>query len=329
MRENSIFPKQHLRKSASKTILSLTLLSLISIMAASGVGMVAAQTNWISVNSIYDLTDNIAVSLDQPLVSGHSYNLTMSVNVPFTQAQSEFQLTLSDKMSQKATQFWYLDSTYAGYDAQKFNGGLRTITFNQVQGTAILTVVFMVPQGFTLTSAGSLSLHAIKSNTNIVSIQVTGGANVGSFSSNISDESIQQYLAAYSTKSTYISQGKIDSSYTNLVDGILQQAQSIYQIGLPDNAKSILNNIDTAYFPAPPNNSMSMILIVAVVAIAIIAGIAAVLFLRTRTRLQYVMNGVNDVQKELASLEVSAAQSDARLAERITNIKKRLGEIFE
>jgi hypothetical protein len=313
---------------ASLVLVTLLTLSLC-FFATAGYKASAADTNWVTLNSIQDLTDHVTLQSGQALISNHAYNVTFAVDVPFTQTQSTFVVSLQSQMIQSGTQFWYRLSDYNGYDPNGFTAGLKSISFNQVQGHLVLSVLFLVPADYTVTQAGSLSLHAIKNNVNVVTVQVTGGATVGTFSNNFSDEMIQRYLTTYSQKSTYLSQGKIDSAYSNVVNGILSEAQAIYTIGLPDSALAVLNNVDPGNFPAAPSNTMTLLLVVVVVVIAIIAALFAVMFLRAKSRVSSSNDVVNEVQKELAALEVSAVQFDKKLADKISELKNRLGEVFE
>ncbi len=283
------------------------------------------EANWVVLSSIRDLTDNVNLQDGQALIAGHSYNVTFTVNVPYTQTQSEFQVSLYPEMGQHSTQFWFLLSSYGGYDPNKFTAGLQNISFNQVEGELALSVLFSIPQDFTITS-GNLNQHFIKSNISIVTAKVTGGATVGTLQGQVSDQAIQAYLVAYSQKSTYISQGKIDSTYTTVVNGILTQAQTIYSMGLPENALAVLDVIEPSNFPAPPNNTLNTLLIIAVAAILAIAVLTAIAHLRTRSKLFEMNYMVSEVQKELAALEVSVAQFDRKLGDQVKALKDRMGE---
>ena len=319
------------RKISLKSKAFLTTFIFMFILSAVSFRSCSAETNWVGSSTIRDLTDSVTLQSGQPLIAGHSYNITTTINVPYTQTQSDFQVALYALMGQQGTQYWYLLSSYAGYDATKFTAGLQTISFNQVEGPLSLSVLFSVPQSFTVTT-GNLNQHFIKSNVNFVTVRVvdrssgTVGATVGTLQGQVSDQAIQEYLASYSQKSTYISQGKIDSAYSNLVKGILDQAQAIYAIGLPENALAVLNNINTSNFPPPPNNILNIVLIVGVIAFAAIAALTAVMYLRAKSKLGDLNGMVSEVQKDLAALEVSAAQFDRKLADRGRSLKERLGE---
>ncbi|MEM2129693.1 MAG: hypothetical protein QXZ70_03740 [Candidatus Bathyarchaeia archaeon] len=289
----------------------------------------AADTNWITVNSVKDLTDNVIVQGNQPLLCGHSYNVTLTVNVPFTHTTSAFEVSLYSQFNQHGSQFWYILSGYGGYDPYTFTAGLRTISFKQVEGNLVLSVSFSVPQDLTKTTEGGLTLRKIINNIDVVSVKIKDGTQVGSYKQNVSDPAIQRYLETYSLKSTYISQGKIDPVYSNLINGILEKSQKIYLMGLPDDALSILNNIDPSNFPAPPNNSLNLILIILVVILGVVTLLVALKLLRSRACLSDASNTASALQKELAALEISAMQYDKILAEKISSIKSRIGELFE
>jgi len=312
--------------SSSKSRLSVILSVIVFLLVAANFRVYAVYSNWVVLNSIQDLTDNVTLQANQPLTAGHGYNVTVTVDVPFTQTQSEFQVALNPSMSQQSTQYWYLLSNYAGYNGSKFTAGLPSISFDQVQGQVMLSVLFSVPQGFTTTQAGNLNLHFLKDNVNVVTIAVTGGAMVGNLQRQFSDEAIQRYLTAYSQKSTLIPQLKIDSTYTGLVNGILDQARAVYQLGLPDNALTILDIINPTSFPPPPDNMLNMVLIVLVVAMVVGATLVAVMYMRANSKLGVMSNTVADVQRDLAALEVSAGQFDRKLADKVKALKERLGE---
>lgn len=175
----------------------------------------AQQTNWAAVSSMTDTTGNVAVTNGSPLIAGHTYNLSLTVNVPFTQNSSTFTVSVSDNRLQIAgPQFWYVDTpNYPGYSPGNFSGS-RSISFTQIQGTVSLNAVFTVPLSFTETTVGTLTLRFIQPNVDIVSITVTGGSTVGTVTYNVSDEAIQTYLTTYDQKSVLISSGKVDSSYS-------------------------------------------------------------------------------------------------------------------
>lgn len=304
-------------------VAAITLLSL----SLAPVAFSQSQTNWVSVVSVFDITGNASLQTSQPLLAGHAYNVTMQIAVPFTQTSSEFFPALSNKMLAHGAQFWYvLTPGYAGYNSSAFVPGSRTIGFHQVTGTLVLSAIFQIPANITLVTTGNFTRHLAQSDFSLVVVNVSGGSSVGLVSANIEDQTIQTYLTTYQAKSTLISSGKIDSTYTNIVNSILTESQALYALGLPDQGTTLLNTLDPSAFPAPPSTTMITALTVGVVVAAVVVVLLLVVVIRGRGKKGYSSGIVSEVQKELAILEVTAAKYDRALADRLQALRNKLGE---
>lgn len=301
---------------------------LFALFACSVLPMVSSQqANWVTVATVRDLTDNTVLSKGQSLLAGHTFNVTITINVPFSQAMSSFAVMLDKSMGLSGSQYWYIASpNYTGYDPANFSPGSRTIVFGQVQGELDLYTTFVIPQDLTISGDSGLKLHFAKQNYEIVSIIVTGGSKVGSLTLNVSDSLIENYLNTYAQKSSLLPSGKIDKAYSTIVTSILQQSQTIFSLGLPDNATNLLNIVSTDAFPAPPNTMLTTGLIAGVAGLGVLLVVVIVILLRTRTGVEYARSVIGGVQKELAGLEVTAAQYDKVLSERLRNLREKLGE---
>jgi len=289
----------------------------------------AQEANWMTLLSIKDLTGNILLQREQPLLAGHSYNVTAAIDVPFTQSLSVFEATLDSRMVLVGSQFWYLATpNYGGYDPSGFTPGSRTVRFKQIQGKLTLSTLFSVPSDITTSDVEGLKLHFVKKDFQLVAVIVTGGSIVGRVAVKISNAAIETYLNTYIQKSVLLSAGKIDKAYSSFVDNVLQQSQALYQSGLPEKAASLLDIIAPESFPTPPNPSLLIGLIALGGALAVMAVILAVLLIRGRARYGYASGIVSGVQKELAALEVTVAQYDKALASGLKTIRDRLGEVL-
>jgi hypothetical protein len=286
-----------------------------------------ASTNWASITSIQDMTSNTPVPNGQPLLAGDSYNITMQIDVPFTQSGSNFNVSLSSAMSPSGTQYWYLLTTnYGGYDSATFTPGERSILFTQVEGKIQLAVLFQIPANTTTKQALGQTYRFMLKDYPVIQIQVTGGSAVGILNLNISDPSIENYLATANQKSNAISAGQIDNSYESLVNEIIVQADIIYRLGLPEKATDILNVINTSNFPPSPNNSLQTILIGAVVLVAAAAVLGFIMFSRANSRAAMKQSEIDDTRNQLAGLEVTAARYDESLAGELKRLRDKLEE---
>ncbi len=301
--------------------------ALLTFALASGANVSHAETNWASTLSVFDITGNSSLQPSDPLLAGHAYNLTLQIVVPFTQASSQFFPALNGRLLGHGAQFWYVKTPqYAGYNASSFVPGSRTLTFSQVAGTLVLSSIFEVPADLTIVGSANFTRHLTASGFILLAVTVTGGSTVGQITANIEDQTIQTFLTTYQAKSTLISSGKIDQAYSTLVNGVLAEAQTLYSLGLPDQGTNLLGTIDPASFPAPPSTTMSTTLLVGVVVAVIIIALLAVLVLRGRGKSGFAAGIVNEVQKELAILEVTAAKYDKQLADRLQALRNKLGE---
>lgn len=310
-----------------KRLTALLLTTLFTLSVVVPIAAAQSQTNWLTAESVFDITGNASLQPNQPFLTGHTYNVTMKVAVPFSQS-STFSLALNSLLSPSGAQYWYVKTpSYGGYNASNFSPGSTQITFKQVNGSVVVSVIFGIPLSLTLvTSPGNFTRHLAVDNFAYVTASVSGGAQVGTLAATVEDQTIQTYLTTYQQKSTLISSGQIDSSYSTVVSGILTQAQSLYTLGLPDQGTSLLNTIVPSSFPAPPSSSMSTALLAGVVVAAVIIVVLIVLMIRGRGKQGFASGVVSEVQKELAVLEVTAAKYDRALADRLKAVRDKLGE---
>ncbi len=289
--------------------------------------VLGAGTNWVSLISVSDKTSNTPVPVGQPLLAGHSYNVTLQVDVPFTQSGSNFVLTLDNLMTLTGSQYWYLlTKNYGGYDPASFRPGEKGIQFDQVEGKLQLSVLFSVPADITTKQALGMTYRFLQKDYPVVQVTVTGGSMVGSQTFNLSDSSIENYLKTADQKSNLVPSGQIDKSYDPLIKAILAQADVIYNLGLPEKATDILNVVNTSNFPAPPSNSLQTVLFGAVALVAIIAVVAFLMFSRANSRASMRASAIDQTRNELASLEITAARFDEALAGQLKSLREKLGE---
>ena len=299
---------------------------ILTTFLSSSVVVLGAQ-NWISLVSVQDKTSKTNVPIEQPLLAGHSYNITIQIDVPFTQGGSNYDVALDNKMMSSGTQYWYLlTKNYGGYDSTTFTPGEKSIRFKQVEGKIQLAILFSIPADVTVKQSLGMTYRFMQKNFPLVQVIVTGGSNVGVQNFNLSDASIENYLTTVNQKSGFILAGQIDKSYNSLVNGILAQADVIYLIGLPEKATDILNVISTNNFPAPPNNSLQMILMGAVAVVAIAAIFCFLMYSRANTKSSLKTSAIDDARNELASLEVTAARYDESLSSQLKRLRDKLEE---
>jgi len=331
--------------SLRKTLSFASVLALLTVVTLSGATAVHAQSQngwatsgWVSSGSIYDLTGNSNLATGAALIAGHSYNLTVAISVPNTSTSTpNFDVSLNSRVLAATGQsvYWAVHNpSFPGYDRAAFSSGSKTVTFNYTQGTLKLSAYFQVPVNFTnpsgtfVTPSGNVteSLHLPQNNVIFIAVVPVGSTGTGSFSASVIDQTIQIYQTDYNQTSVLISSGKISSAYTSLVNSILGEAQALDKLGLPDQGTSLLGALVPSAFPTPPNGSLTTYLEAGLAAAAVVVVLLAVLMLRTRGKSGYSEGIINDVQKELAVLEVTAVKYDKGMADKLKSLRDKLSE---
>jgi acid phosphatase family membrane protein YuiD len=172
----------------------------------------------------------------------------------------------------------------------------------------------------------SLQLHLPQDNVILVAVVPVGSTGTGSFSASVIDQTIQTYQNGYNQTSLLVPSGKISSSYSSLVNSILGEAQALDKLGLPDQGSNLLTALVPSAFPTPPNNSLTTDLLAGLAVAVVLVVLLAVMMLRTRGKSGYSVGIINDVQKELAVLEVTAVKYDKAMADKLKSLRDKLSE---
>lgn len=320
-------------------------MALLTVVALSGTTSAFAQSQtawtpsgWVSSGTLFDLTGNSNLASGQALVAGHSYNMTLQINVPNTSTSTKtFAVSLNPRFGAATGQsvYWVLHtSQYAGYDRTLFTASEKTVDFNYTQGVLKLSAYFQVPVNFTIPVAkystpsgnGTITLHLPQYNVIFVSVVPAGSTSTGSFSASVEDQTIQTYLTGYNQTASLVPSGKISSTFQTLVNSILAQAQALYALGLPDNGTALLNTIVPSAFPVPPSGALQTYLLIGLGVAVVVIVLLAVLMVRSRGKSGYSTGIINDVQKDLAVLEVTAAKYDRAMADKLKSLRDKLSE---
>jgi hypothetical protein len=202
-----------------------------------------------------------------------------------------------------------------------------------VQGFVKMSTYFQIPVNFTNPIAkysspsgnGTISLNLPQPVT-FVAIVPVNGTPTGYFSASVEDQTIQIYQTTYNQTSALVPSGKIPSTYSSVVNAILAEAQVLNGLGLPDQGTNLLGALVPSSFPTPPNNSLNTYLEAGVGVLAVLVVLFAVMMLRSKGKSGYSVGIINDVQKDLAVLEVTAAKYDKSMADKLKSLRDKLSE---
>ncbi|MEM4970908.1 MAG: hypothetical protein QXE01_06610 [Sulfolobales archaeon] len=310
-----------------RLFLALMIVAAISL-AMYSMWIANAQINWISSFSIRDLTDNRDLTPGEPLIAGHSYRITITIQVPQTVPGSVFTVSLNTNMSKAGQTIWNLESQeYPGIDQNLFTPASYSVSFRHVQGILRISATFSVPQNFNiLYSSGGVVIRQPRDSYPVVTVFIQGGSTVGTISLRIVDSVIQSYEALYREKSGLISSGSVDRAYEPLINSLLSQASSLASQGLYDQAVSLLRSIDPRSLPQPPSTGIVIALGGAAAALGAVAAILFILMSRARASRDDALDRIRQARNRIAGMKVRAQKLDKVLAQEIEDLEKILGE---
>ncbi len=211
------------------------------------------------------------------------------------------------------------------------------MAFNYAQGSVRLSAYFKVPTNFTIPLAKyslpstpslnrTLTLHLPQNGVIFVSVVPVGSTSTGAFTASVQDQTVQTFINSYNQTANLIPSGKIPSSYSSLVNPLLNESQALNNLGLPDQGSTLLGALVPSAFPTPPSSSLQTYLLVGLAVAVLLVVVLAVLMLRTKGRSGYSSTLIGEVQKDLAVLEVTAAKYDKAMADKLKSLRAKLSE---
>ncbi len=303
------------------------LLATVLLFAYGSLHVYAQATqSWNMSYSIRDQTDNRDLQKDEPLIAGHSYTITMTIQVPQTQPGGTFMLSLNSRMKMVGTQVWNILGQYGGFDPAISNPASYQIGFKQVQGSLQISVTFAVPQDYAVVNIlGSVVIRQPREDV-IITVFIPGGSVVGAVKLRVIDASIQTYEKLYNDKKNLIATGAIDRAYEPFINSLLNLASSLAGQGLYDQASDLLRSIDPSKIPQPPSSIPLLGLIGGVVALAAVAAVLFIMMSRARVSRDEALAKIRDARNRVAGIKVRAQKFDKVLAQEIEELEKILGE---
>jgi len=284
-------------------------------------------SNWITSYSIRDLTDNRDLVSGEPLIAGHSYRVSITIQVPQTVPGGIFTIALNNNLSKVNPTIWSLDSQdYQGINQGLFTPASYSVSFNHVQWVLRISAIFAVPQNYNvLYSSGEVVIRQPR-DTPVIVVFIPGGSTVGSISLRIIDSVIQNYESLYKEKSNLVASGTVDKTYEPLVNSLLSQASRLASQGLYDQAVSLLRSIDPRSMPQPPSPVLTIAIGGVAAALGAVAALLFIMMSRVRASRDDALDKIRQARNRVAGIKVRAQKLDRVLAQEIEDLEKILGE---
>jgi len=303
----------------------LFLVVLISVSSAAN-----AQQGWISNVVIKDFETGLEVSASEPLVAGSTYNVSLTIVVPYT---ANLMLSVSTGLERVGPQYWYVIEDSAGMiNYSVWNPSENELVFLAKQGVLSVMLVGKVPSDACVVSYPQLDLELhLKRDITVVKLSIVEGSIIDWIKHQVVDSDILSFEETLSQKKQVLEsvEDKAVEEYLSLANGIVNLAESFAEKGNIQLASTLLELIpssaeDIPLKPIKPLHEVAMPFI-AIVLAAAFAG-AILLWKRTGSQLDYVKSITREQVRNLEALLVRASRVDRALASELEALKRRLEE---
>jgi len=327
----------------NKKILAILVVNVFLIMTVLSTASVHAQGTgqWITSYSITDLRTgqilrqiNFATgqNVTNPILAGDELNVTMTITIPTSSPNTQLSLTTSMQHSTIEGTYWELQTkTYNGIAGTTYDPNQQTISFSQNEGTLIISCYGQISAGLTQTTVGNGITIDKKADSLLVTLADPTGNQLDKIAISVVDAKISQYDSLYAAAQNTLAQMQangVDPAYIALYQSVLAGAQNQADMGLVDNAISVLTQLSstqTSVVPVTTSTPIeSTLFIPAVVALAVIIVIMMFLFIRARGKVNYDKLVIEDQIKDLEGLTLRASKIDKNISVSLDSVKERL-----
>ncbi len=258
----------------------------------------------------------------QPLMAGATYRVALTLQIA---AGLKDNCVLTTGLSQTGDHFWSLSGNYSGINVSTWQPGQPTISFNAtVEGNVQLTLQGSVPANFVeVAGPGGVKYH-ISKQMSLLKVSLSGGKVLEEKTQEVIDSTIETYRTLLSEKQKLLSENSTaDKRYVSLVKAMVDVSQQEAKNGDVASATDLLDAIPESGWIAPQGSSVYLWFIVG--GLAIVAALLLLVFLRSRSEVEFTKRRADEEAKRLEVL-ASRARSigDTRLSDEITKVKDNL-----
>jgi hypothetical protein len=288
---------------------------------------VASPDQWITSYEVRDLRTN---GLVEDRLEGLEYNITFMINVPTNSPTTVLNLTTILEHPTLVNPYWEIHGSYPGINLSSWNPNLPYVMFQQYAGNLSISSYGKIMEGITLTTYGEIVLHRTVENYTVIKLNDPLGFALGQIAFNVIDGEIKDYQNLLSAKMSVVgnmTSGNVVHQYVSLSESIISQAKDEASLGFVDKAKNLLSLIPTGISGLPSESSSSItdtmfIPVAGGLSVAVI--LAVLLFVRSRRRMGYVLNVLEEQIKDLEGLVMKASRVDKSISTRLEELRDKL-----
>lgn len=306
---------------------------LVPIMSTPTIG----RGQWITKYEVRDLRSGVPATPSfnwdefgnvMPVLEGGECNITLTANVTITVPNSVLTLTTNLEHSTVVDRYWELRTR--DYPVIDYNPNRPYVKFHQIKGILTLSLYGKVPQKITEESIDGIVLHKVRYSYIALELRSPSNETLDSIEFDVADNAIYDCRNLLKAKKDVLDAAKnggVTRKYTDLFEQVIARAKIEANEGFINKANSLLNLLpsEIADLPKEPSASfMETMFIPTVGGLAVGVMLIGLLFVRSKSRLNYILSVLGDQIKELEGLTVKASKVDKLLSTNLDSIKEKL-----
>ena len=257
----------------------------------------------------------------QPLMAGATYQIAFTLQIA---AGIKDKAILKTGLSRTGDRFWSFSGNYSGIDVNTWQPGQPEISFDTIEGKVQMKVQGSVPQDFVEVTGPNGEQYHISKPISLLRVSLPGGRVLEDKTQEVVDKSIEAYRTLLNEKQKLLAENSTaDKRYVSLVAAIVAVSETEAQHGYVEGATDLLQAIPQSGWIEPQRSSSYQWIIVG--ALALISAALLLVYLRSRSELEFARRRADEEAKRLEILASRARGiGDAKLSDEINKVKDNL-----
>lgn len=299
----------------------------------------AGEGDWIVKYRVEDLkTGQVVLERDfpsdtlteyAPIFEGGEYNVTITIKV--TMAVPRATLTLRTNLDHSTVEdIYWKRHTSPPPAIVDYNPDETSVEFRHEKGDLVVSLYGKIRDDITEQRLdGGVVLHKTARYT-VVELRGPGFETLDNIVFDVIDAKIDGYRILLQQRNDDLqsfreSKPRVVSSYIELFESVIDQAEEEAAEGFVDKAIALLNLLETDDVPTEYTASwMETFFIPIVGGLVVVAVIAAASSARTKGKLSYVLLVIEDQIRDLEGLTLRVSRLDRTISSRLESVKDRL-----
>ena len=258
--------------------------------------------------------------MGQPLIAGVVYDISFTIEVA---AGVKDKAILGTDLEREGDRYWTLEGDYPGIDLSSWQPGQQSISFEMAEGTAHFVLTGYISKEYTTTTLENGEILHHGESLVVLALSLESGGSLEERSFEVIDDVLETYRDTLDVKVELTKEMEADAAYVDLVEAVLETAQTEADEGYTERALALLGIIPETGWATPQGSNMVLIVVIAV--LAVIALLVLILLFRSKSEAGLLKRRADEEAKKLDIVSARVMKiGEKSLAGEISQVKDAL-----